>query len=185
MHKIWQHIDTWLQANALTVYNQLQQAANPQFLSSLETQVGYTLPDDLKKSLLIHDGMNDPTYLIDDMWYLFGIKEIGFNWALQKQLLDNGIFDDNVCERVDKGIRPQWWNVKWLPIMGNGSGDLYCIDLDPTAAGTGGQIIEVWHDMDNRSLIAPSYRDLLQQFADDLEAGVYVPAQYGLKRNDR
>jgi cell wall assembly regulator SMI1 len=46
--------------------------------------------------------------------------------------------------------------------------------LVPTSGGSIGQIILMWHDDDTRTLIAPSFRAWLNQFADDLEAGKYM-----------
>jgi cell wall assembly regulator SMI1 len=75
------------------------------------------------------------------------------------------------------GIRPDWWNARWIPLTYSGSGDHHCLDLDPASEGCGGQIILLWHDMPEPPLVAPGFREWLEQFADDLEAGLYVHSE--------
>ncbi|WP_332455118.1 SMI1/KNR4 family protein [Burkholderia ubonensis] len=54
----------------------------------------------------------------------------------------------------EPGIRGDWYNLKWIPLTHNGSGDHLCVDLDPDEGGRIGQVIRVWHDSPERELVA-------------------------------
>ena len=58
---------------------------------------------------------------------------------------------------ADRQIRPVWWHPKWLPFATNGGGDFLCLDFDPTAAGTAGQVIHTSHETDHQTFIADSF----------------------------
>jgi len=96
-----------------------------------------------------------------------------------KELFDAGEFDDpeefySYCE-IDRLIKTNsCWNPKWIPIACNSSGDNYCLDLDPDIHGNYGQIITLWHDEEDRELVAVNFRSWLEKIAQDLENGVYI-----------
>ena len=55
------------------------------------------------------------------------------------------------------------------------------INLDPAPNGTVGQAIQMWHSDAAREKIANSLRELFEQYARDLENGLYVlDKKYGL-----
>ena len=68
----------------------------------------------------------------------------------------------------------EWWNPRWIPLTSNFCGDHHCLDLSASLRGSQGQIIEMWHDVDMRPIVAPSFRAWLETFAEDLEAGHYA-----------
>ncbi len=56
----------------------------------------------------------------------------------------------------------------------DGAGNQDCLDLDPDINGNYGQIITLWHDCDDRELVAVNFRSWLEKIAEDLESGVYI-----------
>ncbi|KWE64809.1 hypothetical protein WL77_20605 [Burkholderia ubonensis] len=62
--------------------------------------------------------------------------------------------DALVAIEPEPGIRGDWYNLKWIPLTHNGSGDHLCVDLDPDEGGRIGQVIRVWHDSPERELVA-------------------------------
>ncbi len=96
-----------------------------------------------------------------------------------KELFDAGEFDDPECFssycELDRVIKINyWWNPKWIPITYDGAGNQDCLDLDPDINGNYGQIITLWHDCDDRELVAVNFRSWLEKIAEDLESGVYI-----------
>jgi cell wall assembly regulator SMI1 len=75
-----------------------------------------------------------------------------------------------------QGVKPDWWNPKWIPVTDT-RGNNYCIDLDPALGGKAGQIIGVWYDSRERGVIADSFTEWLEDFANGLEAGEYVTSE--------
>ena len=75
-------------------------------------------------------------------------------------------------------------NILWIPITYDGSGNHYCVDMDPAPDGTSGQIITMWHDGGERELMADSFTDWLTRLADEYERGewVYSEDDWGVVR---
>ncbi len=80
--------------------------------------------------------------------------------------------DRTLVERdaVDRGVRPEYWNEKWIPIFSIEHG-LLCIDLDPTSEGVEGQVIRVSVDGGDRRLVARSLNDFCHGVVEAYEAG--------------
>lgn len=97
-----------------------------------------------------------------------------------KELLDGGDFAGINSDGDGDKVRDDWWNPAWIPLTNSGAGDHHCLDLAPGPEGTPGQIIEMWHDLGDRTLVADSFRAWLTEFVDDLEAREYVLSiEYG------
>lgn len=62
---------------------------------------------------------------------------------------------------------------RWIPLTYDGSGNHHCIDLSPADEGTHGQIIIMWHDMEERRILASSYKEWLESIADKIETAGY------------
>jgi cell wall assembly regulator SMI1 len=67
----------------------------------------------------------------------------------------------------------QWWRTKWVPITANGGGDHHCLDLDPAENGSIGQVIEMWHEDENRELVGDSFKECFNIIVGNLENGSY------------
>lgn len=146
--------------------------------SELENVLGYELPEDFKALYRAADGEADGQYLLlENRW--LPIADIIAEYRIWKQLHEEGVFilngKDMGCEPEDAGIKPDyWWNPKWIPLTADGAGNGMMIDLDPAPNGTAGQVIQMWHDDAAREKIAGSLRELFEQYAQDLENGLYV-----------
>ncbi len=133
----------------------------------------------LKHLILIHNGLEEINVLWSDRFKLISLQRIIDEWNIWKELFDAGEFKDpedfySNCQ-LDRVIKIDYcWNCKWIPIACNGSGDNYCLDLDPDVNGNYGQIITLWHDSNDRELIAVNFRSWLEKIAADLENGVYI-----------
>jgi cell wall assembly regulator SMI1 len=90
------------------------------------------------------------------------------DWAGQKSKCYAGVQGEN------------WWEPWWVPFSASGSGDGYCVDVNPGSGGTFGQVVDWGHDFNDRGTRAPSlaafvalsiYRQLyLLQHKKDWEA---------------
>ena len=107
-------------------------------------------------------------------------------WRVWHKLLVGGNFAGTYSE-PPAGVKSDWWNPGWLPLTYDGSGNHWCLDLDPAPGGTYGQIIRMWHDDAERPLAAGSFREWMTRYVAGLEAGDYafseeydgiVPAEY-------
>ena len=126
----------------------------------------------------IHNGQSSYDYGVLDGREFLSIERIKAEWSVWKELLDDGTFqDDDGQDQVsnpEPGIRNVWWSPQWIPLTYDGGGNHDCLDLNPTESGMNGQIITMWHDDDERKIVAPGIRAWFQQYADGLESGRFI-----------
>jgi cell wall assembly regulator SMI1 len=181
----WKDIEAWLAEHTPLIRRSLRPPTAEGALDKLEKALAARLPGDVKACYRIHDGQRASCdsglfpapaaiSLGDDepAFRLLGLREVAGEWKLMKELLDGGEFRGRRA-KPQRGIRPGRWNAGWVPIAGNGAGDFYCIDLDPAASGTRGQVIVVPNDLDERVRVAPSLRHWLARLAAGLRDGEF------------
>ncbi|MFA0962340.1 SMI1/KNR4 family protein [Roseivirga sp. BDSF3-8] len=167
---IWNRFENWLAKNAPHLTGTLNAPASEEDINALEKILGESLPMAYAGFLKIHNGQDrDGEGLIDAEELLRILEE----WTVWKELLDKGDFNGTQAA-PDAGVKASWWNVKWIPITYDGSGNHYCLDLDPATGGRRGQVIRVWHDSAERELIADSFQEWISGYVRGLERGRYV-----------
>jgi cell wall assembly regulator SMI1 len=184
IHSLWKRIERWFEANVPNIALALQAGATDEQIGAAERAMGVTLPEDVRASYRIHNGQRND---VQGAEYGFGILEaedflslenMVEQWRIPTELLREGKFDGIIVDSSEE-VKPEWWNSRWVPITFSG-GNNYCIDLDPAPGGKVGQIIDVWFDAPERGVIAGSFMEWLEDFADRLEAGEYVTSEdYG------
>ncbi|MGP1383327.1 MAG: SMI1/KNR4 family protein [Thainema sp.] len=135
-------------------------------LLELENLLSIQFPEDVKASYHVHNGQSTYRYGLINGREFLSLERIRNEWQVWKELLDSGEFqihDPTQESNPDPGIRHVWWSDKWIPLTHDGAGNHDCLDLNPADGGKVGQIITMWHDDDERKLIAPSFRDWLKQ----------------------
>jgi cell wall assembly regulator SMI1 len=184
MERIWLRLEAWLRQNAPDVYSTLQPGATEDELQTVESDLGVRLPRPVKDFYRIHNGQWTDKYGFTARKFLYGwevppLKRAVQQWKLWKDVLENGDFD-GIHSQPDKGVRNDWWNVKWIPITQNSSGDHICLDLAPEKEGSVGQMITMWHDAPERKVVAQGFKEWVERFAGGLEQGLYVHSKgYG------
>lgn len=173
MEEIWARIEAWLRANAPQVLDTLQPGISDTQIQVLESFLGISLPDDFKESYQIYNGQSGDDYGLLEGREFLSLERLQQEWQIWKDLLDAGDFEGITSEPV-AGIRDDWWNAHWLPLTYDGSGNHDCLDLNPAEGGTHGQVITMWHDAAEREILASSFRQWLEQYADGLESGQFV-----------
>ena len=172
MQNTWNRFEGWLKIHAPHLPGELNAPATDSAIRELESKTGVTLPQDFKKFLKIHNGQKPGSEGLVEAEELLSTASILSEWTAWKQILDNG---DLPAEAVaSRGIKPYWWNSKWIPITHDGSGNHYCIDLDPARGGKKGQVIRMWHDSAERELVASSFKEWISDYVTGLEKGKYV-----------
>ena len=144
----------------------------------LEQLTQTRLPEDFKAVYSQLNGQNEDSVLVFEGEEWLSLERVADEWGVWKDLLDNGTFahGGNAMGSSDAeaGIQSVWWSPKWLPFTYDGSGNHLCIDLDPAAEGTYGQVIRMWHDNPSRTLEAHSFGAWLEAYVQGLEAGEFV-----------
>lgn len=182
MKDSWTKIKDWLTNNHPEVISTLNTGASPDDIEKLELIIGTSMPDDFKEFYSIHNGQSYTHLRLFDGDILLSTSDIIAEWKQWKDVLptiNEGCieqFGSPAESSPDRGIKNDWWNLLWIPITANGSGDNYCIDMDPTDEGQKGQIIRMWHDDPQRELVSPSFRQWISNYIRDLENNIYKPS---------
>lgn len=152
--------------------------ATPAQLDALATLIGYPLPEDFRESFLIRDGfryriapygaaLSDSQFLLN----LEGItREVKFWGEFLREDPDHAAGARPDC-RPAGPVAPIMWSRGWLPFVGEGSGNHLCLDLDPPAGGTAGQVFDFGHEEGPTRVFFPSFRAYMERFALDLKSG--------------
>jgi len=170
---IWTRFENWISKNASHLTSSLNDPATEDQISKLEKTIQEKLPKEYIEFLKLHNGQNRESEGLISTEELLSIERVIEEWVVWKALLEKGDFDGSQSS-PDKGIKSDWWNPKWIPITYDGSGNHFCIDIDPDNGGKKGQIIRMWHDSAEREFIANSFNEWFNNYVTDLEKGKYV-----------
>lgn len=169
MDEIWDRIEAWLAANEPAVLAGLNGPATEQELDATERALGVTLPEDVRASYRRHNGLPaEAGYLFQDGEFL-SLERIREEWGVWNRLVRNGTFNGMENDEDGTRVRRDWWHPAWIPFTHNGCGDHLCLDLAPGPQGVVGQIVETWHDMGSRGVVATGFREWLTGVAARLE----------------
>lgn len=150
----------------------LQEGASHEEIEELENVTGVNLPETFKTFYLTCNGQKNGDTGLTEMGEILSISAILSKWNGWKSLhIKNNLTDFK--SDPDKGIRDNWFNLKWIPFTYNGSSDHFCIDMDPDNGGNIGQVITIWHDSPERELVAVSFEDWIKNYIADLKAGKF------------
>ncbi|MFI7700836.1 SMI1/KNR4 family protein [Nonomuraea sp. NPDC049480] len=158
----WRRIERWLKVNAPRTYRTLGDPGRARTIAVAESQMGVDFPDDLRASLLRHNGSKGRS--VFGFWYYglhaLSIREIRDAWR-------------SLCswQRTDLGTDPatEYWNGRMIPFlyfeMRDSSYSEYAV-VDSAGGAVG------WDDtISGMSPRLPSTYALLRAVADALERG--------------
>src|SRR5262249_230247 len=171
MKELWNRIEAWLRANAPAAYNGLQPGASAEAIREAESRLQASLPEDVRACFAAHNGSGYAN--VFPRFYLLSLKELVQESERLRAMLEQGAFGNNEVPAYArrKRIKPNHWNVGWVPFAHDTGGNYLCVDLDPGAGGTVEQIIEWDHEEGATQVLAASLSTYLAAFAADLEAG--------------
>lgn len=178
INQLWDRIEAWLAVHAPLVAASLNPPTSSRELARTEQFLDRKLPPDFRATYLRHDGQSLDVADLFPGWQWLSLEEIRCKWASWISVLGQGYFVGKPSDTDGLIIKNDWWNPAWIPFTGEES-DHLCIDLEPGPKGNVGQVIQLWHDWDGRPLVAPSFTDMLGQFAKDLEDGNLVVGKDG------
>ena len=173
MHSLWNKFEVWLSENWPEGLAGLNPPATDQQIADLEKSLGVVLPKDYVTCLKIHNGQSQEIGGLFDGSEFLSTDEILAQWSVWKELLDSGEFA-GINSDPATGVRNDWWNARWIPFTHNGGGDHLCLDLDPEASGSPGQVIMMWHDSSERELVALNFGTWFKLYAKGVFSGEFV-----------
>jgi len=147
--------------------------ADPAAIDNFTARSGLTMPDGLQEILLIADGETHASAGMIGNWRVMPIAEVQAAWGLLNQMANKDAFADLQPE-TPPYIRAAWWGTGWIPVVGNDTGDFFCLDTNPPEPQRTGQVLLFLQEGPERPLIAGSLCAWFERIARDLEADVYV-----------
>lgn len=190
MKEIWKSFELKLADIAPDILNNLNTGVTEADVQDLENTISAKLPVDFIEFYKVHNGQTTESAGLIECEELLSFDRIKDEWQIWKDLLDQKEFEDTngpYTSTPETGIKNDWWNALWIPITYDGCGNHYCLDLDPTIEGNYGQIIRMWHDSDERTLEATSFKNWLTEYKDNLEKGqlVYSKDWFGIINKEK
>lgn len=176
MTPAWKRLESALQGHRPALIKSLRPGVSAEDLTALAAALGRGLPEKAEEFLKIHDGQSGgkrAAFLLvgdeddGDKFRFLRATEIVREWRIWKELVEGGEFRTRKS-LPDAGVRDDWYNLGWIPLTADGLGDHHCLDLAPSEGGKEGQIILVWHDREERTLVAESLEHWLDQIGQDL-----------------
>ncbi|MFC4119361.1 SMI1/KNR4 family protein [Nonomuraea zeae] len=159
VNRQWRRIERWLRANAPRTYRTLRAPGRARTIAVAESQMGVDFPDDLRASLLRHNGSRGP---LGFGWYAgavnLGTREIRDSWR-------------RLCRWDGSGpAKAESWNGRMIPFLyvteRDGENPAYAVadTADGKVSWTDGTI-------SGAAPRLPSYYALMRTVADALEQG--------------
>jgi cell wall assembly regulator SMI1 len=180
----WNKIERWLAAHAPRILTEsLSPGASEAELTALATAVGRPLPEDYQALYRRHNGLREDADNWGSLWYgmsLLPLAEVldGYTYQVQQQLT-------SPLRRAAPTVRAAaLQNPYWLRLGFDGSHGWLLVDLDPTTAGTYGQVLYLYEVEELAFPVASSVAELLATFAHDLTQGLYTLDEGALEDGD-
>lgn len=171
METNFSRINNWLNKNADKILKcSLQKPADEVSFKELENIVGKNLPQDFKQLYSWHNGMTD-TENCGSLFY--GMDFMPIEKIIEER---NDLFNQDKIElrKADGEINiSDIYNPGWIRFGFDGAHTWLCLDFSPTDKGRMGQIIFIDEEYLTGILVAKSTFDLVRDFANDLENGLY------------
>ena len=186
MKEVWESIESKLKEIAPDVLASLNKGVTDVEVEKLEKSINAKLPTEFVEFYRIHNGQLSQRPGLIGCEELLSFERIMDEWQGWKTFIDSNEIENENASLPDIGIKNNWWNSLWIPITQDGSGDHYCIDLDPAEKGSCGQIIRMRHDDPQRHLEANSFREWITNYKDKLLSGqmVYSEDYFGIIDKD-
>ena len=168
----WMKVERELHAEAPHLLARLPQGASEALLDTANATFGVALPELVRELYRIHNGIGMPAYIQRDDYryasvsYFLSIEDSIEIWNSWKELTQTKHYSDHQVTRVTGAVRADWWNLRWIPIASDNAGSAHCVDLDPAPGGRVGQVVSVWHDHDERSVVGDDLATFLLETVD-------------------
>jgi cell wall assembly regulator SMI1 len=161
----WRRVEVWLAANAPELARALRPGAAPERIEHAQRRLGFDWTEEARAWFRAHDGGGWPLAFIEAEFL-----------SLEKSLFEREMMNDIDFGEDARGqpigpVRGDWWNRRWVPIIG--TGNMLCLDFDPAAGGRVGQVVEFMKGTDRRTVAFESVASMLASWADMLESGRY------------
>src|SRR5688572_1533832 len=179
----WSRIDHVLPTLGLTD-PQLAAGATEAAIAAFESAVNLQLPAEVRELFRGHDGQTSVKAGLAAGFHFVSLREaqkLMEDWAATRAKLGDGIKKlDRACSSSpSKAIQRKYSTAGWVPLLRDDEGNAIGVDLQPSSAGTAGQIINFGRDEDDKFVLFPNAAALLDWLGNELEHAriIYDPEE--------
>jgi cell wall assembly regulator SMI1 len=167
----WNRLHRWFSRHIPEVLESLNPGASDQQIAELEAFTRRTLTDDVKQSLMIHNGQQDVTTGAVFGLLLLPIERICRSWEIVRRNPQDGAESKLVTSDPRGAVQLCDSHPGWIPLTDDWSGNHIGIDLAPGLKGAWGQAIVFGQSEGRHYVAANSWAELLADIADELADG--------------
>jgi cell wall assembly regulator SMI1 len=175
MSNLTERLDSWLRKNRPSYYKRLLPGVQKSHLLALESSLGFALPRSFHDLYIWKNGQDGS---LDSNPFQFNRDFLPLESAKESY---------DICVECSGDWEPKkhMWSNRWFPFLQRWGGDLLCVDMEGSFTGTVGQVLDFFHDSDDRTIVAPSLDTWLESFVMTLERGMWEENKYGFQPVDR
>ena len=167
---MFEHIESILKQKAPLILEAFQGAAEESKIEKLESLVGTALPDDFKQMYRSRNGFDNSK--LANLFYGLPFLELDEIIKAQEKIKSSN--NTEPLRHADPEIKKDYtFSAKRIPIGDDSGTSLLCVDLDPSNAGSYGQVILVDYEMGVALKLNSSVEELVKQFESDLSNDKY------------
>jgi cell wall assembly regulator SMI1 len=176
MKETWSELEKW--ANAHNASLRLRAGASEHEVANAEKKMGFRFPQDLRASILAHDGQedaNDAFEFLPGCAQLKPLAAVVARWEEEVELAAGYTSEEREQVSEDGLVHTVLWDSKRIPIAGNyfWDGDNTYCDLLQGPNGSNGQIITFVSECD-LVVLGPSLKGALDLYLHALESGEWI-----------
>src|ERR1051326_1232042 len=125
VERLWDRIETWLAVHAPALAEALEDGATEAEITQAEETLGVALPPDVKATFKRHRSFGDGGDFLMGQPINYGVAEM-----VQEQQRLKGLGEETQARKqgtpkyLSGPIQPVWWHPLWLPLTGDGAGNL-------------------------------------------------------------
>ena len=165
-----ENVKALLKQRAPLILDALQESTSDDCIEQLEQCVNLSLPEDLLQLYKEANGINPNKHAN----FVYGIPFIPIEESIRQINEYKNSTNQPQLTFADKGIKQDYtFGHMRIPIGDDSGTSLLCVDLDPTAEGTYGQIILIDHENSVALKLNNSIKDCIDQFEHDLQNNKY------------
>ncbi|MEV7807936.1 SMI1/KNR4 family protein [Microbispora sp. NPDC088329] len=154
VNAVWRRVERWLARKAPVTFKRLRPAARPLDIARSEAAMGLRFPDDLRASLLRHDGAGSLGFGPAPFYELMSARHIRSEWKM-------------LCD-IGGGSDDYWWHGRLIPFAYAIDGGNLFVD---TRTGKTGEFFNEEGLTVEGDVVWPSYLALLKATTRSLETG--------------
>ena len=173
--QIWELFESQMKAKQAKINFRFNPSAQAEEIQVLEKVVGQKFTADMLNLYNLGNGQAEDGSELFRGFTLVSTSEAAKTW----QLMENN-HKDKTLPMMNKGpVKKDFWNSKWIPIGADAGGNLLCVDFDPASGGAVGQLVAVYLDDVERSVVAKSIRDYFAKTSAGLRSGQMAFDEFG------